>query len=301
MWNGRSYRRGDAWSMFRIGDFSKFSRVSVKMLRHYDERGLLTPAWVDPATDYRYYSPDQLPRLNRIIALKDLGFTLEQIRQLLDDDVPGSYIHRLLLRRRTEIAQEVRTQQARLAIVEARLEQFEREGALPAYEVVLRTIAPQLVAAIRMVIPTVDYFEQLFVEVEAFVDEHKARAAAPPLTVYYDADYREQDIDVEVAVPLLRVVPRNERVIVRELPGVTDMACVIHTGSYATIDQASHALFSWIGANGFQIDGPSREVYVRFSAAGSHLELPTPYLTDVATAYVTELQVPVRRVAGTPG
>ena len=70
--------------MFKIGDFSKFSRVSVKMLRHYDELGLLKPALVDPATNYRYYSADQLPRLNRIIALKDLGFTLEQVGRLFN-------------------------------------------------------------------------------------------------------------------------------------------------------------------------------------------------------------------------
>jgi DNA-binding transcriptional MerR regulator len=74
--------------MFKIGDFSRFSRVTVKMLRHYDEIGLLKPARVDPFTGYRYYTADQLPRLNRIIALKDLGFTLEQIGSLLDDIFP---------------------------------------------------------------------------------------------------------------------------------------------------------------------------------------------------------------------
>src|SRR5437016_14577064 len=74
-------------AMFSIGDFAGLGRVSVRMLRHYDAIGLLRPAAVDPASGYRYYQADQLRRLNRVVALKDLGFTLEQVRAILDDQV----------------------------------------------------------------------------------------------------------------------------------------------------------------------------------------------------------------------
>jgi DNA-binding transcriptional MerR regulator len=73
--------------MFKIGEFSRLSRVSVRMLRHYDQLGLLTPSQTDPFTGYRYYSAQQLPRLNRIIALRDLGFSLEQIAGMLDEEL----------------------------------------------------------------------------------------------------------------------------------------------------------------------------------------------------------------------
>jgi DNA-binding transcriptional MerR regulator len=81
--------------MFKIGDFSKLSQVSVRMLRYYDEQGLLKPARTDRFTDYRYYAADQLPRLNRILALRDLGFTVDQIRRLLDEAVTSEQERRL--------------------------------------------------------------------------------------------------------------------------------------------------------------------------------------------------------------
>ncbi len=73
--------------LFKIGDFSQIGQVSVRMLRHYDELGLLKPAYVDRLTDYRYYSIEQLPKLNRLLALKDLGFSLVQIAALLNNDL----------------------------------------------------------------------------------------------------------------------------------------------------------------------------------------------------------------------
>jgi DNA-binding transcriptional MerR regulator len=113
-------------TMFKIGEFSRISRVSVKTLRYYDGIGLLTPARVDLFTGYRYYSADQLPRLNRILALKDLGLSLEQIAALLDDDLPPAEIRGMLRLKRVEIQQHLEEEQARLARVEARLKQIEQ-------------------------------------------------------------------------------------------------------------------------------------------------------------------------------
>ena len=82
--------------MLKIGDFSKLSLVSVKALRYYDELGLLKPVQVDEFTGYRYYSTSQLTRLNRILALKDLGLALEQIAQLLDQDLTPDQVRGML-------------------------------------------------------------------------------------------------------------------------------------------------------------------------------------------------------------
>lgn len=280
--------------MFKVGDFSRLSRVSVKMLRHYDELGLLKPAWVDPATDYRYYAAEQLPRLNRIVALKDLGFSLDQIAGLLADDLSAEAFQAWLVARRGEIDQEVRRQQARLAAVEARLHQLERQGA-SSYEVVLRQIAPQRVAALRKVLPDSDDMEAMFNDVETYAAGHGARAAAPPLAIYYDPEYRDIDVDVEVAIPVTRPLPAHGPILTRELPGVEAMACVVHVGRYDSLNEASSALYLWVEANGYRAAGPGREVYLRFGVSRQlgDVPLPSAYLADNADRFVTELQLPV--------
>src|SRR5512136_1663207 len=135
--------------MLKIGDLSKLSRVSVKTLRYYDEVGLLRPAQVDRFTGYRYYSFDQLPRLNRILALRDLGVSLEQIAQLLSEDLPAAQLRGMLRLRRAELSQHVQDEMDQLARVEARLTQIEQEGKMPSYDVVIKKVEPQLVAGVR--------------------------------------------------------------------------------------------------------------------------------------------------------
>ena len=107
--------------MFKIGEFSRLSRVSVRMLRHYDQLGLLTPSQIDPFTNYRYYSADQLPRLNRILALRDLGFSLEQIAGVLDEDLPADQLLGMLKLKRAEIEEQMQAERLRLARLEARI------------------------------------------------------------------------------------------------------------------------------------------------------------------------------------
>lgn len=289
----------DRGTVFKIRDFSRFTRVSVKMLRHYDELGLLKPARVDPATGYRYYSAAQVPRLNRIIALKDLGFSLEQIANALKDDLSLDELRGMLKLRRAEIENQLRQEQQRLAQVTAQLQHLERQAQLPPYAVVLRAVPPQLVASLRGVLPDADdALTALFEELEAYIAQHQARAALSPLAIYHDADYREEQVDVEAAVPLNRPVPSSERVTVRELPGVPAMACVVYEGSYERGLEALHALSVWVETNGYEVVGPMREVYLRFGADEAEtLRLPKAFLAESARDFVTEIQMPV----GKPG
>src|SRR5262245_5332211 len=110
--------------MFKIGEFSRLSRVSVRMLRHYDQLGLLTPSQTDRFTNYRYYSAEQLPRLNRILALRDLGFSLEQIAEMLDEDLSQDQLLGMLRLKRTELEQQMQIEESRLARLEARIRQM---------------------------------------------------------------------------------------------------------------------------------------------------------------------------------
>ena len=281
--------------MFKIGDFSRFTRGSVKMLRHYDHLGLLKPARIDPATSYRYYSADQLPRLNRLLALRDLGLSLEQIGPLLETTFPVAQIRGMLRLKQAELEQQVQAQQQRLDAIQARLDQIEREGQAPPADVVVRRIAPQLMARLRVVVPDTDETHLLFEEAERHAAQYNARASAPPVAIFYDGEYREADVDMEVAIPLKHAIPSTGRIQVGELAGGESMACLVHTGSYDTIGAASEALLAWIERHGYQIAGPTREVYLRFNADGLEVPLPAAFLAEAPDGFVTELQLPVTR------
>src|SRR5688572_22415975 len=125
--------------MFKIGDFSKLTCVSVKTLHHYDEIGLFKPLRVDRVTGYRYYSFDQLPRLNRILALKDLGFSLEQVARVLDDDLSAEQLSGMLVLRQAELEQQIEGARERLTRVAARLNQIKEEGKMSTQEIVIKS------------------------------------------------------------------------------------------------------------------------------------------------------------------
>ena len=267
--------------MFKIGEFSKFSQVTVKTLRHYDELGLLKPAKVDRFTGYRYYSASQLPRLNRILALKDLGLSLDQIAQLLEGDLSPDQIRGMLRLKQAEIQQQVQEEQARLARVEWRLKQIEREETMPTQEVVIKKVPPIAVASVRDTVP-VTQIGQLFGEVFAYLDQHKVSPAGPTIGIYYDEEFREEGVDVETAVPVAGSVPTGERVKSQELPAVEEMACIIHEGNFDNLRGTYGQLMAWIEANGYRMAGPIREVYVQFTGPD-------------ATTNITEIQLPVAK------
>ncbi|GAA3032924.1 hypothetical protein GCM10020229_50470 [Kitasatospora albolonga] len=152
--------------MFSIGDFAKHGRVSVRMLRHYDAIGLLAPARVDPFTGYRGYEAAQLSRLNRIIALKDLGFTLQQVAAVIDEQVSPEELRGMLRLRRAELAAAVAEAESRLTRVESRLRSIESEGHMPADDIVVKSLPAVRVARLSAV-------------AESFEPEHITPVAGP--------------------------------------------------------------------------------------------------------------------------
>src|SRR6476620_2335305 len=138
--------RTGSHSMFSIGEFARHGRVSVRMLRHYDAVGLLRPANVDRVTSYRSYDARQLSRLNRIVALKDLGFTLQQVQSILDEKVGLNELHGMLRLRQADLQNQIAADTARLTQVRARLDIIEREGAMPTEDVAIKRIPAVRVA-----------------------------------------------------------------------------------------------------------------------------------------------------------
>ncbi len=271
--------------MIKIGDFSKLSQVSIKTLRYYDEMGLLKPIHVDRFTGYRYYSASQLPRLNRILALKDLGLSLEQIAQVLDEGVSSEQLRGMLRLKHAELQQHIADEQARLARVEARLNYITMEDAMPNYDVVIKQVEPQLVAGVRDILPSYPAVGRLFDEVYG----HLARSgvSGPALigaAIWHDNEYKTSNIDGEAVVYLKQPIPEGGPVKVYELPATT-MTSVVHKGAYNTFNQAYEAIGRWIEANGYTIVGPNREIYLYC----------TQPLRQDDDSYVTEIQFPVEK------
>lgn len=270
--------------MFKIGEFSRLSRVPIKTLRYYHEIGLLEPARIDDFTGYRYYTAVQLTRLNHILVLKELGFSLEQIGQMVDDILPPKQLRGLLRLKRAEIAQQIEADQARLARLDARLRQMEKEVKMPDYEVVIKQVDKIQIAGVRDVVANYQSVGPLYDELFSALGQHDLAPAGPVMAIYYDEEYKESDVDVETAVPVNGGRLPPGRVVIRELPGA-EMASLVRTGPYDDFTPAYQALMGWIEANGYRIIGPNREIY-----------LQGPGVPGVEPAdYVTEIQFPVAK------
>jgi DNA-binding transcriptional MerR regulator len=274
--------------MFRIGDFSRLARVTIKTLHHYDEAGLLQPKHVDRQSGYRYYDASQLPTLQRILLLKDLGFSLEQIRNLLNADARS--LAATLDARRRELAEIIAADQSRLRRLEAlRLTLDRPDQACP--PVLLRDSPAIEVYSVRERVPHLGTpMQTLFEQAETVVAAEHARSGASPFTIFHDPDYREQEVDVEICIPVKhRVAKLNTHV----LPRCEASASITYRGPYEQTQLAYAQLLEWMNHSGMRLAGPLREVYHRYGADQVGYSLPASVLADRSDDFVTELLAPV--------
>jgi len=265
----------------RIGNFARVGQVTVQTLRHYDDVGLLKPVEVDALSGYRYYTLDQLSRLHRILALKDLGFSLEQVARLLEDDLSPLELRGMLRVKQNELRHQVQEQLDRLERLEARLGMIEDENQLPVHEVIIKRVDPLRVVSLRRVIPS--YWDEgpLWVELAEQIRRAGINTCEPSLSIYHAG---EPEIDAEVCIAVPVEVTEAGGVSIRTLPQVETMASTIHKGPFTGFANAYADLLKWIDANGYRVNGPDREVYLRLPQEGQHRSDPNA---------LTEMQVPV--------
>jgi DNA-binding transcriptional MerR regulator len=292
--------------MLKIGDFSRLARVTIKALRYYDELGLLKPARIDSFTGYRYYSADQLPRLNRIIALKDIGLSLEEIARLLQDNVSISHILDLLYTKQEALKQRLEDESERLKRVEDWIVEVENENKLPAYEIILKKIPPVRVVSARVMIPNTfnpkPVHNKALPVLTAMVD-HIFRSNAQiigPLIGIYDGEIAGvEEFDLEFALPVSQVVPSRDEFQYKELPGYDQAVTTIHKGSVNSGAPVNIALAKWFETNDYQIIGPRREILlIDYRIVGPDREIiySDTRSSSLPDKFVVEIQVPVARV-----
>ena len=274
--------------MFRIGDFSRLTRVSMKMLRHYDEIGLFKPAYVDPFTDYRYYNFDQLPRLNRILALRGLGFPLENIRQMLDDDLSAEALHGMLQLRLAQLEQEALEAREKLHEVEIRLHQIEQEGNMSKIDVLMKTVEPITVVGAREVVPSPKQMRErcmaLDGEARMLISAQGLKSDGVSFALYYPAEQEGIDVEMAYVVASTSKSMTQGKAAVHQLPAVM-VVYAIYRGSYddfGAVGQVHAELNQWIEAHGYTVSDASREFYLhppkRFADPDGVMEIQYPVM-----------------------
>jgi len=270
--------------MFAIGEFARHGRVSVRMLRHYDAIGLLEPVSVDPATGYRYYDASQLSRLNRIVALRNLGFTLQQVASILDDQISTAELRGMLKLRQAELQEQIATDAARLAQVQARLLAIESEAGEMA-PVVVKRVAELQVAQLtgtaagyepQFITPVI---QGLYQELARLLCNAGVAITGPGISHYEDADADTGAITVHAALPIAEQPDVRHEFDVIRLGALPAAAALIHHGSMDNVLASIQALARWIDASGYTSLGYAREL--------------TLNIGDDQDDWVTELQEPI--------
>ena len=277
--------------MFQIGTFSKIAQVSGRLLRYYDEIGLLSPEATDPETGYRYYSARQLPRLNRILVLKELGLSLEQISRLLDQHITVDEIRGMMALRKAQIEQTLQEEMARLRAVETRLQQIDTHGQVQEPDVVLKAVPAQQFLAVRDMLHGIGAIRRL---------ERLVSTVIPAKVGYNNLDhvalvvhsqvFDPEALDVEVGYLLTGKVPQSvklseEYVLTRRiLPAIDTMATLVHIGQNSDISRSYGALGTWIEQHEWQISGEGRHTLMQLASSDEEGEA------------VIEIQLPVTKL-----
>ena len=270
--------------MLKIGEFSKLSRVSVRMLRHYDQKGLLTPSEIDPMTGYRYYSENQLSQVFRITALKDLGFSLAAIREILTIYDDREALDAYLKVREAELTALWEDTTQKLRLLETARKRLRKDDNMK-YNVTVKTLPERYAACVHMTIPRYQDEGMVWGVLCSETDAMKLVPDDPCYcsVTFLDAEYKERDVEVEAQKTVKGQYPDTEHVKFRTLPAVTYASCT-YQGGYEHIGEVNAAVAAWIEANGYRYAGPMFNIY--------HV---SPHETQNPDEFVTEVCYPITK------
>lgn len=279
--------------MFKIGQFAQLAQVSIRVLRYYDELGLLKPAHLDESSGYRYYTLEQLPHLHRILALKDLGLSLEEVARLIHENLSLDEMRGMLLLKQAQLRQHLADEQAKLIRVEERLRYLEQAGKMPDLEMVIRSVDPVNVISVRSVMlpqtPPRDFFLEAWCTVR---HTPIRRYIEKTLGIYHTSIFRASYPEFRVRTRLIEAayvlspdcppevnLPTRLPFERRSLHGLPKVVCAIHKGSDLVRGEAHFALQQWREAHGYRLSSAVREVYLRRDPQGHD--------------HITEIQHPI--------
>ncbi len=267
--------------MFKIGDFSKLTRVSVRMLRYYDEVGLFKPIFVDDFTSYRYYSAKQIKTLNLIVSLRDLGFNVSDITLVINESSEEKQ-KEMLISKQNEIQKKIDLEQHILKKINIAINNFGKERINMSYNVNIKPIPSYKVISYRQVIPTYGHEGILWGKLSEYVQMKGIRCGNVAYATYHDDGYREKDVDVEVVMEVEKLQDSQGDFIYKETEGIKEAACVLFSGDYSGNALAFNFIGKWLEENGYSMNGKARELIIK-----------GPWTEQNPEDYLTEIQMPI--------
>ncbi len=261
--------------MLRIGEFSKLSRVSIRMLRHYDDIGLLKPAEIDHFTGYRYYREEQLFVISRITALKDMGFPLADIIRLLEIYDDRDKLEPFLAAQQKELAAQARETEYKLMLLESARKRLRKENSM-GFDVTVKTIPERYAATVRMVIPR---YEDEGMAWGMMAECKQPLVPAEPcyaVAEFLDPEFKEENVEIMVSMAVKGKYQDTEHVKFQTLPAVKVASCVVK-GSYQQMGEAYATAVAWIRDNGYTISGPMFNIY---HVGPADTQNPDEYVTE---------------------
>ena len=263
--------------MLRIGEFSKMSKTTIKTLRYYDEIGLLIPEKTDKFTSHRFYSTEQLFRLHRIQALRQIGLSINETVLILS----GHDCEPILQKRKAELVSELAERQSQLSRLEFIL-QGENEMN---YSATIKELPACIVYSKKMTIPSYDaYFEvipEIGKSIETKYPELKCAVPEYCFIVYLDGEHKEKDINIEFCEAVDKIYPDFDDFKFKEIKAATAVS-VMHKGPYSKLGEAYAYIFKWIEENGYTASDNPRESYI-----------DGIWNKDAEEDWLTEIQVPI--------
>lgn len=262
--------------MYRIGEFSKMTKTTIKTLRYYDEAGLLTPAYVDEVNGYRFYTTEQLLPLHHIIALRQAGLSIPEISAVLS----GQNARAILEKRKAETEQEEAAVRERLSRLDFMLSNGQ-EDYLMNYQAIVKELPAGTVYYKQGTVPT-------FADYAAFIlqSAEECKAANPGIRCvepdycfvsYLDPEYREENIAIQYAQLVEKAGVETETIRFKHIDSVTAV-CVFHRGSYDKLRDAYAFAYKWAKDNGYEPVESSRESYID---GMWNKENPDEWLTEI--------------------
>lgn len=272
--------------MFRIGEFSRLVRVSPRMLRHYEKCGLILPAQTDPFTGYRLYAAGQIQLVQQIAALRDVGFSIEQIGRILPRMGDKSYLDNVLREKSAEVRQRIEADHDRLRRLMLMSGELRKESRIMLYEVELKKLDAVKVISLRGILPHYNQESMLWEKLAMYIAENGIACHSDGYSIYYDDAYMESNPDVEVAIPVDALGESRGEFVFQEYPAIGLAATLRFSGPFdGGYDAAGEKLARWMEENGYEFTGNLR----------GHV-ITSPDEQADPERWMTELQAPVRKV-----
>ncbi|PEW67838.1 MerR family transcriptional regulator [Bacillus cereus] len=269
--------------MFKIGDFSKLSSISIRMLRHYDKVELLQPVKINEQSRYRYYSAAQLKKVNQIQMLKDMGFNIATIKEIVASD-NMEVIKSQFKNRSAQIKGEMDDLQKQLRLLEDSMKTMREDVVEMTYHVSIKEIPERNVASVRKIIPSYNREGDLWGTLMQEIQMKSISIAHPSysIAVFHDREYKENDVDVEIQLSILGKHENTKDVTFKKIES-TNVASITVNGSYEQMTAVNEAAAKWIETEGYEIAGPMYNIY--------HV---SPAMESDPNKWVTEVCYPVK-------